>query len=135
ALDRGAPGSAWSVKIAEQQYTDWGDGGVAYIDVPKQAPGVDYLEVSNVTGTLAWWSSMTVEGGALAYADGVPDANARSRFVAALGAYFEGPADIYSKWVFAPRSTTRRNNYWFFLENVTMPWGNQGQDGGASLYT
>ncbi len=135
ALYQGQPGSAASVKIAEQQYSDWGDGGVAHIDVPKQAPGVYYLEVSNVTGTLAWWSSMTAAGGALAYSDGVPAADARSRFVVALGAYFEGPADIYSKWVYAPRATTRRNNYWFFLENLTIPWGNQVQDGGAILYT
>jgi hypothetical protein len=135
ALYQGTPGSAGSVKIAEQQYTDWGDGGVAHIEVPKQAPGVYYLEVSNVTGTLAWWSSMNVAAGALAYSDGIPAPDARSRFVVALGSYFEGPADIYSKWVYAPRSTTRRNNYWFFLENVTIPWGNQVQDGGAILYT
>jgi hypothetical protein len=135
ALYKGLPGSDDHVKIAEEQFSDWGDGQVGHIDVPKQAPGVYYLEVSNVTGTLAWWSSMTTAPGALAYSDGVPAPDAKSRFVVAVGDYFEGPADIYSAWVFAPRSTTRRNNYWFFLENVTTPWANQVQDGGAILYT
>jgi hypothetical protein len=134
-LYKGAPGDTAPVKIKEQQFSDWSDGSIAHIDVDKQAPGVYYLEVSNVTGTLAWWSSMTVAPGALAYVDGAPDPAARSRFVVAVGDYFDGPADIYSKWVYAPRSTTRRNNYWFFLENVTIPWGQQVQDGGAILYT
>ncbi|MCX7522549.1 GH116 family glycosyl hydrolase [Microbacterium sp. STN6] len=135
ALYQGVPGDTTPVKVAEKQFSDWGDGSVAHIDVPKQAPGVYYLEVSNVTGTLAWWSSMTVAPGALAYADGVADPSARSRFVVAIGEYFDGPADIYSKWIYAPRATTRRNNYWFFLEELTTPWGNQVQDGGAILYT
>ncbi|HEY5223795.1 MAG TPA: glycosyl hydrolase family 65 protein [Microbacteriaceae bacterium] len=134
-LYQGLPGDTPPVKIAEQQFSDWGDGSVAHIDLAKQAPGVYYLEVSNVTGSLAWWSSMTVAPGALAYNDGVPATDAKSRFVVALGEYFEGPADIYSTWVFAPRVTTRRNNYWFFLEELTTPWGNQVQDGGAILYT
>jgi hypothetical protein len=134
-LYAGLPGSPAQTKVAEQHFTDWGDGGVAHIDLPQQAPGVYYLEVSDVTGTLAWWSSMTTVAGALAYADGVPAADARSRFVAALGDHYEGPADIYSRWVFAPRSTTRRNSYWFFLDNLNTPWENQVQDGGAILYT
>lgn len=134
-LYKGLPGDAAQVKVAEKQFSNWGDGSVAHVDFAKQAPGVYYLEVSNVTGTLAWWSTMTAAPGALAYNDGVPAADAKSRFVVALGDYFEGPADIYSKWVYAPRSTTRRNNYWFFLENLTIPWGNQVQDGGAILYT
>lgn len=134
-LYQGVPGDAASVVVAEKQFSDWGDGQVAYIDLPKQAPGVYYLEVSNVTGTLAWWSSMTVEPGALAYSDGSPATDARSRFLAALGEHFEGPADIYSAWVYAPRATTRRNSYWFFLNNLTVPWGNQVQDGGTILYT
>jgi hypothetical protein len=135
ALYQGLPGDASQVKVAERQFTDTGDGRVASIDLPKQPPGVYYLEVSNVTGTLAWWSGMTAVPGATAYTDGLPAADARSRFTAALGEHFEGPADIYSKWVFAPRATTRRNSYWFFLNNLTVPWGNQVQDGGAILYT
>lgn len=134
-LYRGLPDSTPQVKVAEQRFSDWGDGGVAHIDLPKQAPGVYYLEVSQVTGTLAWWSSMTAIPGALAYSDGVPATDAKSRFVAAIGEHYEGPADIYSKWVFAPRATTRRNNYWFFLNNLNTPWGHQVQDGGAILYT
>lgn len=134
-LYRGAPGGEPPTSVAEQQFSDWGDGGVAHIDVSKQPPGVYYLEVSNVTGSLAWWSSMTTVPGALAYTDGAPAPDARSRFVAALGEHFEGPADIYSRWVFAPRSTTRRNNYWFFLNNLNTPWEHQVQDGGAILYT
>jgi hypothetical protein len=134
-LYEGVPDGTQQVKVAERQFSDWGDGGVAHIDLPKQAPGVYYLEVSNVTGTLAWWSSMTAAPGSLAYSDGNPAPDARSRFVAALGEHFDGPADIYSRWVFAPRSTTRRNSYWFFLENLTVPWEHQVQDGGAILYT
>jgi hypothetical protein len=135
SLYQGLPDVTSPVKIAEKQFSDWGDGRVAHIDLPKQAPGVYYLEVSNVTGKLAWWSSMTAAPGALAYSDGIPATDAKSRFVVALGAYFQGPADIYSKWVFAPRATTRRNSYWFFLSELTTPWENQVQDGGAILYT
>ncbi|MGN9787966.1 MGH1-like glycoside hydrolase domain-containing protein [Nonomuraea sp. ZG12] len=131
---QGLPGET-SVKIAEQRFTDWSDGQVAHIDLPKQPPGVYYLEVSQVTGTLAWWSSATTVPGATAYSDGRPAPDASTRFVAALGDYVEGPADIYSKWVFAPRSTTRRNSYWFFLTHLTTPWGDEVQDGGAILYT
>jgi hypothetical protein len=135
ALYQGLPGDPSQVKVAERQYTDATDGMVADLEVPKQAPGIYYLEVSNVTGTLAWWSGMTVVPGAMAYTDGVPASDARSRYTAALGEHYEGPADIYSKWVFAPRATTRRNNYWFFLCNLNVPWGHQVQDGGAILYT
>lgn len=133
-LYQGAP-DGQPVKVADRRFTNWDDGGVAHIDLPKQAPGVYYLEVSDVLGSLAWWSSMTTVPGALAYTDGVPAADARSRFVAALGEHFEGPADIYSRWVFAPRATTRRNSYWFFLNNLNTPWEHQVQDGGAILYT
>lgn len=133
-LYQGLPGET-QVEVATQRFSDWWDGSVAHIDLPKQAPGVYYLEVSEVTGSLAWWSSMTLVPGAMAYADGAPAPDARSRFVAAIGEHYEGPADIYSKWVFAPRSTTRRNNYWFFLNNLNTPWGHQVQDGGAILYT
>lgn len=134
-LYRGLPGSGTPDKIADGQFSNWGDGEVAHLDLASQPPGVYYLEVSDVTGTLAWWSSSSVAPGGLAYADGVPAGDAKSRFVVALGAYFDGPADIYSKWVFAPRATTRRNNYWFFLSELTTPWEQQVQDGGAILYT
>lgn len=134
-LYQGLPGDSSQVKVADRQFSNWGDGGVAHIDLPKQPPGVYYLEVSNVTGTLAWWSTMTAVPGASAYTDGVPAADARSRFLAALGEHFEGFDDIYSRWVFAPRATTRRNSYWFFLNNLSTPWEHQVQDGGAILYT
>jgi hypothetical protein len=134
-LYQGLRGDAAQVKIADGQFSDWGDGSVAHLDLQKQPPGVYYLEVSNVTGTLAWWSSMNPVPGATAYADGAVDPSAKTRFVVALGSYYEGPADIYSTWEFAPRVTTRRNNYWFFLSELSTPWGNQVQDGGAILYT
>jgi hypothetical protein len=134
-LYRGLPGTTAQEKVAEQEFSDWGDGGVAHIEPPSQAPGVYYLEVSNVTGSLAWWSSTTAVPGSSAYSDGDLAADARSRFVVALGDHYEGPADIYSAWVFAPRATTRRNSYWFFLNNLNTPWGHQVQDGGAILYT
>ncbi|MFG1912126.1 GH116 family glycosyl hydrolase [Kribbella sp. NPDC048928] len=133
-LYQGLPGAA-PVKIIEQQFSDWTDGQIAHVDVPKQSPGVYYLEVSQVTGTLAWWSSATPVAGAKAYTDGTLAPDAATRFIVALGDHVEGPADIYSKWVFAPRSTTRRNSYWFFLSHLTTPWGDEVQDGGAILYT
>ncbi|WP_166998961.1 MGH1-like glycoside hydrolase domain-containing protein [Paramicrobacterium fandaimingii] len=133
-LHKGLPGES-ATKVADQQFSDWSDGRVAHIDVDSQEPGVYYLEVSDVTGSLAWWSSATPVYGAIAYADGAPDANASTRFIVALDDHVEGPADIYSKWVFAPRSTTRRNSYWFFLTHLTTPWGDEVQDGGAILYT
>ncbi|MBZ2196256.1 MGH1-like glycoside hydrolase domain-containing protein [Occultella gossypii] len=135
ALFAGPPEHASSVKVAEQQFTDWSDGRVAHLEFPAQAPGVYYLEVSEVTGTLAWWSSPAVTPGAGAYSDGVLATDAASRFLVALADHVEGPADIYSAWVFAPRSTTRRNSYWFFLTHLTTPWGEEVQDGGAILYT
>ncbi len=62
-----------------------------------------------------------------------------------------GEADIYSKWIFAPRATTIHNPMWgdnapeSEKNNPTPPWwtywwkgtpfGDQCQDGGAILYT
>ncbi len=134
-LYAGTPSDAAPMKVAEKQFSDWSDGRVAHLDFAPQAPGVYYLEVSNVTGDLAWWSSKTAVPGAAAYTDGVLATDTATRFVVALGEYFEGPADIYSTWQFAPRSTTRRNSYWFFLTHLTTPWGDEVQDGGAILYT
>jgi Glycogen debranching enzyme len=131
---RGVPGGTQAT-IATQTFSDWGDGGVAHIDLSEQPAGVYYLEVSNVTGTLAWWSSMNPVAGAAAYTDGVVATDAKTRFVVALGAHYAGPADIYSTWQFAPRATTRRNSYWFFLSELDTPFGQQVQDGGAILYT
>jgi len=133
-LYAGLPGGA-QVTVAEQQFSDWGDGRVAHIDLPEQVAGVYYLEVSNVTGTLAWWSSMSTVSGVAAYSDGAVASDAKNRFVAALGDHYDGPADIYSTWKFAPRVTTRRNSYWFFLSELSTPFGQQVQDGGAILYT
>jgi hypothetical protein len=133
-LYRGLPGHA-PVMIAEKDFSDWSDGSVAHVDLETQPAGVYYLEVSKVTGTLAWWSSAKPVAGAAAYSDGAVAPDAATRFIAALGAYREGPADIYSTWQFAPRATTRRNSYWFFLSELTTPFGQQVQDGGAILYT
>lgn len=135
ALYSGAPDEESSVKIADQQFADWSDGRVAHLEFPAQAPGVYYLEVSEVTGSLAWWSSTTGFTGAAAYSDGILATDASSRFLVALADHVEGPADIYSAWVFAPRSTTRRNSFWFFLTHLTTPWGEEVQDGGAIMYT
>ena len=89
-LYQGVPGGT-QVTIAKQDFQDWGDGSVAHIDLQAQPAGVYYLEVSNVTGTLAWWSSMTPVAGSAAYTDGVLATDAKTRLVVALSAYRPGP--------------------------------------------
>jgi hypothetical protein len=132
-LYRTAPGGA---QLAAQHFTDWSDGGVAHIDLPEQPAGTYYLEVSRATGTLAWWSSAVATPDGIAYSDGARATDAASRVVTALGPYYDGPADIYSRWGFTPRTTSRRNDVWYIFSwtGVTTPWEKQLQDGGANLY-
>lgn len=86
--------------------------------------------------TLAWWSSTAAVSGGIAYSDGVPATDAATRVVTARGPYYDGPADIYSRWGFTPRATSRRNDFWYIFSwtGVTTPWEKQLQDGGANLY-
>lgn len=50
-----------------------------------------------------------------------------------------GEADTYTRWIFAPRSTTIHNpkgpDGWWFAGWQGSPYGDQVQDGGAILYT
>lgn len=46
-----------------------------------------------------------------------------------------GTADTYTKWIFAPRTTTIHNDGWFYPGWPGTPFGDQVQDGGAVLYT
>ena len=124
-----------SVKIAEQRFTDWSDGRVAHIDLPKQPPGVYYLEVSQVTGTLAWWSSATAGAGG----DGVFRRASRT-----------GCLDQVRRSTRRLRRGTRRHllevgvrpevddasqQLLVLLTHLTNPWGDEVQDGGAILCT
>lgn len=128
----GGPGGT---KIASEDFARWWDVGWAHLDLPRQPTGAYYLELSNTPGTIGWASGGVYSGGQ-AYIDGTPATNPASRTLVAISPYYQGPADIYSRWVFAPRATTRRNDFWYFWgwAGVTVPWEAQVQDGGADLY-
>lgn len=107
-----------------------------HLEFGSQPAGTYYLEASNPVDQIAWCDGASQPAGVQAYVDGAPTAEPLTRALVAVTPDFDGPADIYSRWVFAPRATTRRNDFWYFYgwNGVDTPWERQLQDGGTSLY-
>lgn len=129
-LRRGGPGGTL-VGTATQPWR--GGGGWMPLTVPTQDPGSYYVELS-VDG-LVWASGPAYDGGS-AFADGQVDSSVASRAIAVVSPYDDGPADTYSRFGWAPRTTTRRNNFWYYWgwAGITVPFEQQLQDGGTDLY-
>ncbi len=122
-------------KLAERHVTWLWPGGYAPLDVGVQPAGRYYLQASDPTGGISWADGTAYSGGN-PYVDGVVVSDIPSRALVSVSPAIPGPADIYDQWVFAPRTTTRKNDFWYFSgwEGVIVPWQTQLQDGGADLY-
>lgn len=109
--------------------------GYLHVEVPEQPAGTYYLEMSGAKGTVGWVDG-SAAGNGQPYLNGSPTTTVTSRNLVAVSPYTTGAADIYSRWIFAPRATTRRNDFWYSYvwQGVTVPWETQLQDGGADLY-
>lgn len=110
--------------VAERALARWWDRGWAALEVPEQPAGRYELCVEPDAAGLAWQRA----------ADGADGAHELS--IAVVSAHRPGPADIYSAWRFAPRASTRRNDFWYTFgwSGVETDYGDQVQDGGTALY-
>jgi len=110
-----------------------GPSGWMPLNVPTQPAGQYYVQVQ--APDVAWTSGPDYDGGH-AYTDGTIDTSVPSRAVVVVSPYRDGPADIYQRFGWAPRTTSRKNNFWYFWgwEGVTVPYEQQLEDGGTDLY-
>jgi hypothetical protein len=132
-LYTGGPGGT---QIAQKTFPTWWDSGWAHLAFDTQPAGTYYLEVSNPVGSVVWTAVQTAHASVQPYMNGQPITNPPAMLIAAVSPYSQGPADIYSRWKFAPRATSRRNNFWYIWawEGINTPFEGQLQDGGTSLY-
>lgn len=105
--------------VAERRVERWWDRGWAALDVEPQPPGAYVLTVAAEGPGLSW--QRTAED---------------TLSLAVVSPHRPGPADIYSAWGFAPRASTRRNDFWYTFgwSGVETDYGEQVQDGGTALY-
>lgn len=120
--------------VAGAIFPRWWDHGWAPLEFDTQPPGDYRIRLEVLGGSLAWQpgdaTRVHSEGADIAETDGSPNS-----FVV-TSPFREGEADIYRRWQFAPRATTRRNDYWYTFgwSGVETAWETQIQDGGTSLY-
>ncbi|WP_029138038.1 MGH1-like glycoside hydrolase domain-containing protein [Nakamurella lactea] len=109
------------------------DGGFHAIDVPNCPPGHYTVEVSDTVGRVGWLVSADDYGGRATVNGAEVPGPLR---IAVVSPYRNGPADIITKWGFTPRTTSRKNNFWYLWawQGVIVPWGDQLEDGGGDLY-
>lgn len=105
--------------LRERRFDRWWDRGWAPIDVGL-LPAGDYRLTLTAHGEgLSWRLS-----------------DEQRLSLAVVSAHRPGPADIYDAWGFAPRASTRRNDFWYTFgwSGVETDYGDQVQDGGTALY-
>lgn len=126
------PGKLVAQRRIEGVYNGW----FAELDSGIQPAGTYYLEVSAATGGVSWTASPSAYPGGRAYRNGAPLSSPAALTLVVVSEHHAGPSDIYAQWGWAPRTTTRKNNFYYVWEwaGVTVPWGAQLQDGGADLY-
>ncbi|MEA4945172.1 MAG: hypothetical protein VB080_12135 [Propionicimonas sp.] len=109
-------------ELARRRFERWWDRGWASLDVGDQPPGDYRLRLTADAAGLGWQRGSNDDGIALS--------------LAAVSGHHPGARDIYSAWRFAPRATTRRNDFWYTFgwSGVETSYGDQVQDGGTSLY-
>lgn len=123
--------------VASRRYVGvWPEGLTNVIDFPAQPAGLYYVEISDTSGPLVWYGSTTSYPDGEAYLNGTVLSSPQNFSIVVVSPHRPGPHDIYSAWGWAPRATTRKNNfnYVFLWEGVMVPWGVQLEDGGADLY-
>lgn len=105
--------------IHERRFDRWWDRGWAPLDVGL-LPAGDYE------------LALTAHGPGLSWQCADDDRLS----IAVVSAHRRGPADIYDAWRFAPRASTRRNDFWYTFgwSGVETEFGDQLQDGGTALY-
>src|SRR5690606_2428785 len=106
--------------LRERRFDRWWDRGWAPIDVGT-LPAGEYLVVVEAHGDGLSWQC-------------TDDPELLS--IAVVSGHRPGPADIYDAWRFAPRASTRRNDFWYTFgwSGVETEYGDQLQDGGTALY-
>lgn len=122
--------------VIASQHISWRwPGGWAPLSFATQPAGDYFVEVTASGTGLAWANGPAYTAGK-PYLDGVAVTDVPSRTIALVSAYRDGPADIYDRFGWAPRATSRKNNFWYFWgwAGVTVPWEGQLQDGGTDLY-
>lgn len=115
---------AEGVDLASHRFGRWWDRGWAPLPVGERGPGSYRLVAQAFAPGLGWQRS-------------TPTATEDPELaIAAVTGPRPGPADIYEAWGFAPRATTRRNDFWYTFgwSGVETRFGDQVQDGGTSLY-
>lgn len=112
-------------QLERRHFDRWWDRGWAHLDAGTQPPGSYRLRVTADSRGLGWQQS---RGSA---ANGSPVLS-----MAAVSDHHPGAPDIYSAWRFAPRASTRRNDFWYTFgwSGVETSYADQVQDGGTSLY-
>lgn len=114
----------------------WEEGFNTVVEVPPQPSGPYSVEISDTVGTVAWYRTATPYSDGEGYLNGKALSPAASFSIFVVSPHEPGPADIYSKWKWAPRTTTRKNDfhYVFLWNGVPLGFGVQLEDGGADLY-
>jgi hypothetical protein len=123
--------------VASRHYVGVYNGGFNNVlEVPVQPAGYYYLEVSDTSGPIVWSGASSSYSDGTAYVNGQASSSPQAFSFALVSPHQAGPADIYSTYNWAPRVTTRKNNFWYIWlwSGVTVPWGTQLEDGGADLY-
>lgn len=122
-------------QIASRTFFGWWRRGYASLSFPEEAAGTYYLELSEGSGAAVAWISGFAYSDGQAYSDGVPSTD-KSRSLVVVSPYRQGPADIYSAYEAAPRSHTRRNDFWYMFlhDGPYTPWPGSNQDGGSILW-
>lgn len=105
--------------LIASRHVDWRPpAGWGHLDLPAQPAGSYELVMSDGDGLTGWFNGSS------------------GRSLVAVSPYSQGPADIYPRFGWAPRATSRKNNFWYFWgwAGVTLPFERQLQDGGTDLY-
>lgn len=126
-------GGAGGDLVASAAIAALADGGFHMLDVPDCPPGRYAVEISATKGRVGWLvSDDEYSGRASVNGTEIPG----PLRIAVVSPYQDGPADIMTKWGFTPRTTSRKNNFWYLWawQGVILPWGDQLEDGGGDLY-
>ncbi len=128
-------GGPTGVVVATQHIAWRWPGGWAPLSFTAQPAGDYFVSLSAGAAGLSWANGPAYASGK-PYVDGEAVSDVPSRAVALVSPYRDGPADIYDRFGWAPRATSRKNNFWYFWgwAGVTVPWEGQLQDGGTDLY-
>jgi len=123
--------------VASRHYVGVYDGGFDNVlEVPLQPAEYYYLEVSETSGPIVWAGSSDSYSDGSAYHNGSALSSPSTLALVVVSPHQAGPADTYTTYGWTPRTTTRKNNFNYVWEwsGVTVPWGQQLEDGGADLY-